>query len=81
MNLEELKKYLVFNKELIKMADQKFEVQGNFKNGYDYQPFKKVVSATNEKQATEKTLMIIGSKHRLKRNYIKIDGTRLIDGE
>ncbi|MDD4126502.1 MAG: 50S ribosomal protein L18Ae [Methanomicrobium sp.] len=63
------------------MADQKFEVLGNFKNGYDYQPFKKVISASNEKQATEKIYTTIGSKHRLKRNYIKIDGIRLIDGE
>ncbi|MDD3976896.1 50S ribosomal protein L18a [Methanomicrobium antiquum] len=63
------------------MADQKFEVQGNFKSGFDYQPFKKEVFAPNEKQATERIYTIIGSKHRLKRNYIKIDGVRLIDGE
>ncbi|MBN2734210.1 MAG: 50S ribosomal protein L18a [Methanomicrobiaceae archaeon] len=63
------------------MADQKFEVSGDFKSGYDYQPFTKVISASNEKQATEKIYTIIGSKHRLKRNYIKINGIKLIDGE
>ncbi|WOF15760.1 50S ribosomal protein L18a [Methanoplanus sp. FWC-SCC4] len=63
------------------MADQKYEVSGEFKNGYDYQPFRKVIAAPNEAQASERTFAIIGSKHRLKRNYIKINGITLIDGE
>jgi len=63
------------------MANQKYEVSGKFKNGFDYQPFTKEISAPNEKQASERLYNVIGSKHRLKRNYIKINGIKLIDGE
>lgn len=58
-----------------------FEVTGSFKNGLEWQPFTKVISAPNEIQATESTYNIFGSKHRLKRNYIKIDSIKLINGE
>ncbi|MBP5475364.1 MAG: 50S ribosomal protein L18a [Methanomicrobium sp.] len=63
------------------MADQKFEVKGTFKNGYDYQPFTKEIVAPNEKQATERLLATIGSKHRLKRSYINIETVKPVDGE
>ena len=63
------------------MADQKFEVTGEFRDGGEWRPFTKVVGAPNETQAIERIYAIIGSKHRLKRNYITINGVTLIDGE
>lgn len=58
------------------MADQKFEVKGSFLMGEDWMPYTKVVEAPNEKQAGERTLATIGSKHKLKRRYIKVDGVK-----
>ncbi|WP_048150818.1 MULTISPECIES: 50S ribosomal protein L18Ae [Methanolacinia] len=63
------------------MDMKNFEVTGSFKNGLEWQPFTKVISAPNEIQATESTYNVFGSKHRLKRNYIKIDSIKLINGE
>ncbi len=58
------------------MADQMFEVKGSFLMGEDWMPYTKVVEAPNEKQAEERTFAVIGSKHKLKRRYIKIDGVK-----
>jgi len=55
------------------MENKKFEVKGTFLMGEDWMPYTKVVEAPNEKQAQERTLAVIGSKHNLKRRYIKID--------
>ena len=63
------------------MADQKFEVKGTFRMGEDWMPYTKVISAPNENQAKERTLTVIGSKHNLKRRYIKIDGVTPVKGE
>ena len=63
------------------MDMKNFEVTGSFKSGLERQPFTKVIPAPNESQATENTYNIFGSKHRLKRNYIKIDSIKLINGE
>ena len=60
------------------MADQKFEVKGSFLMGEDWMPYTKVVEAPNEKQAQERTLATIGSKHKLKRRYIKVDGVKAV---
>lgn len=60
------------------MAEQKFEVKGTFLMGEDWMPYTKVVEAPNEKQAKERTFAVIGSKHNLKRRYIKIDGVRAV---
>jgi large subunit ribosomal protein LX len=54
------------------MADQKFEVKGTFLMGEDWMPYTKIVEAPNEKQAEERTFAVIGSKHNLKRRYIKV---------
>ncbi|MFZ0006352.1 MAG: 50S ribosomal protein L18Ae [Methanoregula sp.] len=54
--------------------EQKFEVKGTFLMGEDWMPYTKVVDAPNEKQAEERTFAVIGSKHNLKRRYIKISG-------
>jgi large subunit ribosomal protein LX len=63
------------------MADQKFEVKGTFRMGEDWMPYTKIVEAPNEKQAQERTFTVIGSKHNLKRRYIKIDGIRAVKAE
>jgi large subunit ribosomal protein LX len=63
------------------MEDKTFEVKGTFLMGDDWKPYKKVISAPNEKQARERTFAVIGSKHNLKRMYIKIDDVTLVKGE
>jgi large subunit ribosomal protein LX len=62
------------------MEDKQFEVKGTFLMGEDWKPYTKVIAAPNEKQAQERTFAVIGSKHNLKRRYIKIDGVTLIKG-
>ena len=54
-------------------VEKMFEVKGTFRMGEDWRPYKKVISAPNEKQARERTFAVIGSKHNLKRRYIRID--------
>lgn len=63
------------------MADQMFEVKGSFLMGEDWMPYTKVVEAPNEKQAEERTFAVIGSKHKLKRRYIKVDGVKPVKAE
>lgn len=47
-------------------------VEGIFKADKTWQPFKKTIQSNNEKNAREKVYSLLGSKHRLKRNQIKI---------
>ncbi|KQC05812.1 MAG: 50S ribosomal protein L18a [Methanomicrobiaceae archaeon] len=63
------------------MAEQNYEVKGEFKVGDEWKPYSKVVTVPNEMLAKERIYTIIGSKHRLKRNYIKINAVLLVDGE
>ncbi|MDD1685530.1 50S ribosomal protein L18Ae [Methanoregula sp.] len=63
------------------MADQKFEVKGTFLMGENWMPYTKVIEAPNERQAQERTFAVIGSKHNLKRRYIKIDGVKAVKAE
>lgn len=63
------------------MAEQKFEVKGTFLMGEEWMPYTKVIEAPNEKQAQERTFAVIGSKHNLKRRYIKIDGVKAVTAE
>jgi large subunit ribosomal protein LX len=63
------------------MGDQKYEVKGTFRMGEDWMPYTKVVTAPNEKQAQERTFAVIGSKHNLKRRYIKVDAVRAVKTE
>ncbi len=61
------------------MAEEmKFEVKGTFLMGEDWMPYTKVIVAPNEKQAQERTFAVIGSKHNLKRRYIKIDAVKAV---
>ncbi|OPX68105.1 MAG: 50S ribosomal protein L18Ae [Methanoregulaceae archaeon PtaB.Bin056] len=63
------------------MADQKFEVKGDFRMGDEWRPYRKVIRAPNEAQAKERTFALIGSKHRLKRSYITVQSVTLFSGE
>jgi large subunit ribosomal protein LX len=60
------------------MTDQKFEVKGAFLMGEDWKPYTKVIAAPNEKQAQERTFAVIGSKHNLKRRYIRVDAVKAV---
>jgi len=50
-----------------------FIVKGKFKAGTSWENFTKKVESQNEKNATDKTCSIFGSKHRVKRNQIQIE--------
>jgi large subunit ribosomal protein LX len=63
------------------MENQKFEVKGTFLMGEDWAPYTKIIAAPNAKQATERTFAVIGSKHNLKRRYIKVDAVKLVTAE
>ena len=63
------------------MENMTFEVKGTFLMGDEWKPYTKIIAAPNEKQAEERTFAVIGSKHNLKRRYIKIDGVTLVKGE
>jgi large subunit ribosomal protein LX len=58
--------------------EQKFEVKGTFLMGEDWMPYTKVIVAPNENQAKERTFAVIGSKHNLKRRYIKVDAVKAV---
>ena len=58
-----------------------YEVTGTFRIGGEWKAYTKVISALNEKQAQERIFTDLGSKHRLKRNYITVSGITLVDGE
>jgi len=61
------------------MAEElKFEVKGTFRMGEDWMPYTKVIVAPNENQAKERTFTVMGSKHNLKRRYIKIDAVKAV---
>ncbi len=63
------------------MADQKYEVTGEFNISDVWRPYTKVVAAPNENLAIERIYTLMGSKHRLKRNYIRITKVTLVNGE
>jgi large subunit ribosomal protein LX len=56
-------------------------VKGTFRMGENWKPNTKVVSAPNEAQARERTLTLLGSKHRLKRRYITVNTVTVLRGE
>ena len=63
------------------MENQKYEVKGTFRMGEDWMPYTKVIDAPNEKQAQERVFTVFGSKHNLKRRYIKIDSITMVKSE
>ncbi|NVO67634.1 50S ribosomal protein L18Ae [Methanofollis tationis] len=60
------------------MENQQYEVTGACQIGGVWQPFTKVIEAQNERIAREHVYTDIGSKHRLKRNYITIKGVTVV---
>jgi large subunit ribosomal protein LX len=54
------------------MDIREFTVKGEFRMGEDWKPYTKVVTAQNETQAKERIFTLMGSKHRLKRQYVRI---------
>ncbi len=60
------------------MEEKMFEVKGTFRMGEDWKPYTKVIRAPNEKQAEERVFAVIGSKHNLKRRYIKVDAVAAV---
>lgn len=51
-------------------------IEGDFKIGKKWQHFKKTIQSNNEKNALEKIYSLLGSKHRMKRNQIKINAIK-----
>lgn len=49
--------------------------------GEDWVPYTKVIAAPNENQAKERTFAVFGSKHNLKRRYIKVDAVKAVTAE
>ena len=49
-----------------------FRVSGNFKMGEKWMPFTIEVVADDSDHATERTLSLLGSRHRVKRTNIEI---------
>ncbi len=58
------------------MEEKQFEVKGTFRMGEVWKPYAKIIAAPNEKQAQERAFALMGSKHNLKRRYIKIDSVK-----
>ena len=59
-----------------------FEVKGEFRiSKRRWQPFALEVASADEKAAVEKTFALIGSRHRVKRKFVKIDGVRSMKPE
>jgi len=50
-----------------------FIVKGSFKVDAGWRVFTKTISSNNEKNAIDKTYSLFGSKHGLKRNFIRIE--------
>jgi large subunit ribosomal protein LX len=50
-----------------------FQIKGTFKAGVEWEKFTKKVESQNEKNALDKVYSLFGSKHGIKRNYIKIE--------
>ncbi len=52
-------------------------IEGDFNiNGKKWQHFKKAIQSNNERNALERIYSMLGSKHRLKRNQIKINAIK-----
>ena len=55
------------------MMTKIYRIKGSFAIGSETQVFTKELRAINEEDIYEKIYSIFGSKHRIKRNQIKID--------
>jgi len=53
-----------------------YKVRGKFLMGNMWQPFEKEVIGNSEEEAKERLLSIMGSRHKVKRKMVKIEGVR-----
>ncbi len=54
-----------------------FEVKGQYRISLrEWQPFAIEVASPDEKAALEKSLALIGSRHKVKRKFVKIEGVK-----
>jgi len=59
-----------------------FEVKGQFRISLrEWQPFTIEVASADDKAAIEKTMALIGSRHRVKRKFVKIEGLKALKPE
>ena len=63
------------------MITKNFRVKGSFVMGSETQVFTKELRAVKEEDIYEKLYSIFGSKHRIKRNQIKIDSIEEISDD
>jgi large subunit ribosomal protein LX len=56
-----------------------FEVKGQLMTSRrDWKQFTMEVASADEKAAIEKTMALMGSRHKVKRKFIKIDGVKAL---
>ncbi len=59
-----------------------FEVKGQLMTSHkDWIPFTLEVASADDKAAVEKTMALMGSRHKVKRKFIKIDGVKPLKTE
>lgn len=59
-----------------------FEVSGQFMTSHrKWQPFAMEVAAVDESSAREKTLALLGSRHKVKRKFVRIGGVKNLKPE
>ncbi|UCE92013.1 MAG: 50S ribosomal protein LX [Methanobacteriota archaeon] len=59
-----------------------FEVKGQFRISVrNWQPFAIEVASEDETAAVERTFSLIGSRHKVKRQFVKIEGVKALSGE
>ncbi|MFH1587034.1 MAG: 50S ribosomal protein L18Ae [Candidatus Diapherotrites archaeon] len=63
------------------LTQQTFEASGTFLERGKEKKFTKLVFGFNERTARENLFALMGSKHKLKRRVIKINGIKLLEGK
>jgi len=63
------------------MASQRYRVEGTARIDGKWLPYRKVISAPNERQARERIYTLLGSKHRLARREIRVGKVEPSGGE
>ena len=59
-----------------------YEVKGQFRISVrQWQPFTIEVATADENAAVEKTFSLIGSRHKVKRQFVRVDGIRALKPE
>jgi large subunit ribosomal protein LX len=63
------------------MKMESYQVEGSARIDGKWRPYRKTVTAPNEKQARERIYTLLGSKHRLPRREIRVGKVELAEGE